>query len=78
MQTRNSQWNFAWALHAGLGFQATDRLTVDLGYSFVSLGEGQTGPMMNDDPAFDIANDGFQFNDIYSHDLKLGVRYSLN
>jgi opacity protein-like surface antigen len=73
-----SKWNFAWALHAGLGIKATDRLTVDLGYSFVSLGDGQTGTLHNDDPAFDIPNDGFTFNDIYSHDLKLGVRYSLN
>ncbi len=74
----DSKWNFAWALHAGLGIQATERMTVDLGYSFVSLGDARTGELKNDDPAFDISNDGFQFNDIYSHDIKLGVRYSLN
>ncbi len=72
-----SEWNFAWALHAGLGIEATERLTIDLGYSFVSLGDGATGTFHNDDPAFDIDNDGFQFNDIYSHDFKLGVRYAL-
>ena len=26
----------------------------------------------------DGENDGIKFNDIYSHDFKLGVRYSLN
>jgi opacity protein-like surface antigen len=74
----DSKWNLAWALHAGLGLQASERMTVDLGYSFVSLGDAQTGPLQNDDPSFDIPNDGFKFNDIYSHDFKLGVRYSLN
>jgi opacity protein-like surface antigen len=73
-----SEWNLAWALHAGLGFQATERMTIDLGYSFISLGDASTGTMQNDDPDFDVENDGFTFNDIYSHDFKLGVRYSLN
>ncbi|MEO9336424.1 outer membrane beta-barrel protein [Mesorhizobium sp. SB112] len=74
----DSKWNLAWALHAGLGIKATDRMTVDLGYSFVSLGDARTKSMRNDDPAFDIPNDGFRFNNLTSHDFKLGVRYSLN
>ena len=37
-----SVWSFAWALHAGLGIQVTDNLTVDLGYSFTNLGNAQT------------------------------------
>ena len=76
-----SKWDFAWALHAGLGIQATERMTVDLGYSFVSLGDGQTGELKNDDPSAAVpaaGNDGITFKDITSHDLKLGVRYSLN
>ena len=77
----NSEWNFAWALHTGLGFQATERMTIDFGYSFISLGDASTGTLVNDDPnqPFPPAgNDGIEFNDIYSHDFKLGVRYSLN
>ena len=73
-----SEWNLAWALHAGVGIEATERMTVDLGYSFVSLGDAKTGELRNDDPAFDIPNDGFEFKDLYSHDFKLGVRYALN
>ena len=45
----NSEWNFAWALHAGLGFQATERMTIDFGYSFISLGDASTGTLHNDD-----------------------------
>jgi opacity protein-like surface antigen len=74
----NSEWNFAWALHTGLGFQATERMTIDFGYSFISLGDASSGRLTNIDPGFDPDNDGIKFNDIYSHDFKLGVRYSLN
>ncbi len=72
-----SKWNFAWALHAGLGIQATDRMTVDLGYSYVSLGDVVTGPLNNDDPAFTLPNNGMVFKDLTSHDFKLGIRYAL-
>ncbi|MDQ2704125.1 MAG: outer membrane beta-barrel protein [Pseudomonadota bacterium] len=76
----NSEWNFAWALHAGLGFQATERMTIDFGYSFISLGDAETGTLRNDVAGEfpDGLNETIQFNDIYSHDFKLGVRYSLN
>jgi opacity protein-like surface antigen len=75
-----SEWNLAWALHAGLGFQATDRMTIDLGYSFISLGDASTGALHNDDGVSfpEGLNENIEFNDIYSHDFKLGVRYSLN
>ena len=35
--------------HAGLGFQATERMTIDFGYSFISLGDAETGTLHNDD-----------------------------
>lgn len=76
----NSEWNFAWALHAGLGFQATERMTIDFGYSFISLGDASSGTLQNDDGVSfpSGANESIKFNDIYSNDFKLGVRYSLN
>ena len=76
----NSEWNLAWALHAGLGFQATERMTLDFGYSFISLGDAETGTIRNDDGVSfpTVENESIKFNDIYSHDFKLGVRYSLN
>ena len=76
-----SRWDLAWALHAGLGIKATERMTIDLGYSFVALGNGQTGELKNDDPTQPFppaGNEGIRFKDITSHDFKLGVRYSLN
>jgi opacity protein-like surface antigen len=73
-----SIWQLAWALHAGVGIQATDRVTVDLGYSYVNLGDGRTAPAENYDPTFTAANDGFTFKNLKSHDFKMGVRYALH
>ncbi|WP_269931422.1 outer membrane protein [Aminobacter sp. HY435] len=72
-----SKWNLAWALHAGIGIQATERMTIDLGYSYVNLGDAQTGTIYNFDPSYAPVS-GITFKNIASHDLKLGVRYSLN
>jgi len=73
----HSQWNFAWALHTGLGFDITDRLTLDLGYSYLSLGDGQSGDLVAFDGTNNIDNPMI-FNDLISHDFKFGLRYKLN
>lgn len=71
-----SQWNFAWALHAGLAYKVNPNMAVELGYSYVNLGNGTTGV----DSAFDnsVGGHAFQFHNITSHDLKLGVRWNLD
>ncbi|MEO3389199.1 outer membrane beta-barrel protein [Mesorhizobium sp. CAU 1741] len=71
-----SEWNLAWALHAGIGIKATDRLTIDLGYSFLNLGDARSGDIVTYDGTNAIDNP-MHFEDITSHDFKLGVRYSL-
>jgi opacity protein-like surface antigen len=72
----NSVWNFAWAVHAGLTYKVTPSFSVDLGYRYISLGDAQTGPTRAFDGSF--TNGGpFHFNEIYSHDFKLGVRWML-
>ena len=70
-----SQWNFAWALHAGLAYQVNPNMAIELGYSYVNLGDGTTGV----DMAFDHSAGGhvFQFHNITSQDVKLGVRWNL-
>src|SRR6202166_4560016 len=44
-----SKWNFAWAAHAGLAYRVSPGLTLELAYSFVSLGSGITGPTFSFD-----------------------------
>ena len=75
---KDSKWDLAWALHAGVGYQVSDRVTLDLGYSYTHLGDATTAPVQNYDPAFTRPNDGMKFRDISSHDLKLGFRYAFN
>jgi opacity protein-like surface antigen len=71
-----SQWNFAWALHAGLTYQVTRSMSIDLGYSYMDLGNATTGSGQSFDGT--NANGGpFTFHHITSHDLKLGVRWLL-
>jgi opacity protein-like surface antigen len=71
-----SQWNFAWALHAGLAYKVSPNMTVELGYSYLNLGDGTTGV----DTAFDHSAGGhvFTFKNITSQDLMLGVRWNLD
>lgn len=68
-------WNLAWALHAGLSFRASENVVLDLGYSFLNLGDAKTATFVN----YDSDNCGsctpVKFKDIISHDLKLTVRY---
>jgi opacity protein-like surface antigen len=71
-----SQWNFAWALHAGLAYKVNPNMTVELGYSYLNLGDGTTGV----DTTFDRSAGGhvFTFKNITSQDLMLGVRWNLD
>lgn len=71
-----SKWNFAWALHAGLGYRVTPGMTVELAYSYMNLGSGQTGSLSTFTGV--TTNNPFYFRDITSHDVKLGVRWSLD
>jgi opacity protein-like surface antigen len=71
-----SQWNFAWALHTGLAYKVTPNMTVELAYSYLNLGNGVTGADSHFDGSLPNGH-VFRFNDITSHDLKLGVRWEL-
>jgi opacity protein-like surface antigen len=71
-----SKWNFAWAAHAGLAYQVTPNVTLELAYSYVDLGSGTTG-VISSYTGF-AAGNVFKFNDITSHDVKLGVRWNLD
>lgn len=69
-----SEWNFAWALHAGLAFDVTNSLTLDVGYRYVSLGDGVTGNFTSYDPT--VTSPGpLTIKDIDSHDVMVGLRW---
>jgi opacity protein-like surface antigen len=73
-----SQWNFAWALHAGLAYKVSPGLTVELAYSYTDLGKGMTGGTSSFDQVTNVTHAPFSFSDITSSDVKLGLRWELN
>jgi len=72
----SSKWNFAWAAHAGLAYAVNPNLVLELAYSYVDLGQGQTGILS--DYVGNTTGNVFKFRDITSHDLKLGVRWNFD
>ena len=71
-----SKWNVAYALHAGLAYKVNPGLTVELAYSYMNLGDGLTGSLT--DFQGKTRGNAFTFKEITSHDVKLGVRWSLD
>ncbi|BCH30258.1 hypothetical protein MesoLjLc_21880 [Mesorhizobium sp. L-8-10] len=70
-------WRFSWALMAGMAYDLTKNLKVDLGYRYRSI-EG--GPMFAFDRASQFAGaSGTQGEDpgLQSHEVRIGLRYSL-
>lgn len=73
----HDEWNFAWAIYAGLGFEITEALTLDLGYRYLDMGDAQSGNLIAFDGT-DLVDNPMEFNDITSHDVRFGMRYQFN
>jgi opacity protein-like surface antigen len=70
-----STTNLAWALHAGVAYKVTNNFTVELAYRYLDMGTAVHGF----GSSFDGSNAGqstFQFRDMISQDVKLGVRWT--
>ncbi|MEM6382062.1 MAG: outer membrane beta-barrel protein [Pseudomonadota bacterium] len=70
----NGDWEFAWALHAGLAYQVTDHFAVELGYRYLNLGDAESGDIISFDGT-NVIDNPLQFNELTSHDLHLGMRW---
>jgi len=70
-----SKFNFAYALHAGLGYKVSNSLTMELAYRYVHLGDAQSGDLRTFNGINNV-NNPMHFNGITSHDVKLGVRWT--
>ena len=69
-----SEWNLAWALYAGVGFEVTPAVTLDVGYRFLHLGDAESGDLVAFDGTNNVDNP-MEFEDIISHDIRVGFRY---
>lgn len=71
----NTEWNFAWALHAGMAYDVSDNLTLDMAYRYVNLGDGKTGSYSSYDDPGDVSGP-LTIEDIDSHDIMVGLRWN--
>jgi opacity protein-like surface antigen len=60
----------AWALMAGIAFDITSNVTIDLGYRYTHLGNARTGFEGTDIPV--------RVQAIAGHELRIGARYQFN
>ena len=72
----HDEWNFAWAVHAGLAVEVTPSFTMELAYRYLDLGDGESGDLYAYDGTNNVDNP-MEFEGITSHDVKLGFRYEL-
>lgn len=70
----NSEWNFAWALHAGFSYEISNDLTFDFGYRYTHLGDGVTGTFQTYDNS--PIQGPLTLEDIDSHDVMVGLRWN--
>jgi len=68
--------SFAWAAHAGLAYKVNQNFTVELAYRYLDLGTAVTGKGDTFDGILAGRGRPFQFNDLTSQDIKLGVRWT--
>ena len=73
----NGKWQFAWALYAGLGYQITRDVTVELAYRYLDLGDAQSGDVYQFTGLSTFYNPQ-EFRGLTSHDLKLGLRMNFD
>lgn len=70
-----SSWNLAYAAYAGLSFKVNEQMTFELAYRYLHLGDIETDDLLlagGGNPTFNP----YEFNDIASHDVKIGLRYT--
>lgn len=63
---------FAWAIHAGLGYDLTSNLKAEVGYRYLNLGTVNTANIACTVPCTPF---NARIKDLSSHDIKFGMRY---
>ncbi len=76
----NNNYSFAWNLGAGINYQMNDRMSVGLGYKFLSLGKVTTksgyeeGINSQDQSVQQSTSDQVTFKNIYAQQVMLNMR----
>ncbi|HEY4169581.1 MAG TPA: outer membrane beta-barrel protein [Reyranella sp.] len=70
-----TQTNLAWTVGGGVGVPVTDRLTLDVAYRWLDLGERRLGPTLSFNGA--TAPTTYDRADLRVHTIMVGLRYQL-
>jgi len=70
-----SKWNFAWALHAGIAYNVTRNVIIELAYRYVDLGDAMSGDLTTYLGQNNVYNPE-TFHNLTSHDVKIGLRFN--
>jgi opacity protein-like surface antigen len=71
-----SEWHPAWALHAGVAYNVSKNFKIELAYRYLNL--GSITDTIDCVPAGGCAAgpDSYKFSNIYSQDIKIGLRWT--
>ena len=70
-QAGDEDLHFAWSLMAGVGYEVSDRVIIDVGYRYIDLGDVSSERA----DSFFFVNPFFNVAELEMHEIKAGVRY---
>ncbi|WP_332687054.1 outer membrane protein [Bosea sp. (in: a-proteobacteria)] len=71
-----SKTNFAWALMAGVAYDVTSNLKLDIGYRYLNMGDGPTIGLAGATGVLVNPSSSVRFKGIDSHDIRIGMRWN--
>jgi opacity protein-like surface antigen len=77
---QSHEWRFAWSLMAGLSYHLNQNLALDIGYRYLNINDGKA--LGNFVPSAGAAVTGgigsVDYSDFYSHQVRVGFRYTID
>ncbi|CAN5283847.1 outer membrane beta-barrel protein [soil metagenome] len=70
--------DFAWALMAGVSYDVTSNLKLDIGYRYLNMGDGPTIGLGGANGLLAGPSSSVRFKGIDSHDVRIGMRWNFS
>lgn len=67
----DDELSFAWSLMAGVGYQVSNNVILDLGYRYLDMGKAESGRV----DSANFVNPRVKVDDLDAHEFKIGFRY---
>ncbi len=79
-ETDKTEWKFAWAVHAGVAWNVSNNLKLELAYRYLNMGDINTAVIGCNSTGCATAGPRafYTLTDFHSHDFKLGMRWLFN